>query len=177
MDIVLLCLDMGAARAEEIPVAKLTFMPELRKLCEDNACGRYGRNYTCPPFIGGTDVLIKRLKSFQRVIIWQNIFAIEDSFDFDGMMAAQREHNAQTREIAHCVYDTLGRDNCLVLSAGGCMLCEQCGIRTDEPCRNPGFAMSSLEAYGINVAMIGDVSELKYINGKDTVTYFSGVFI
>ena len=38
-------------------------------------------------------------------------------------------------------------------------------------------ALSSLEAYGIHVAKIGDVSGLRYINGKDTVTYFSGEFV
>ena len=44
MDIVELCLEMGAFKAEEIPVGKLAFQPELRELCEHNACGRYARN-------------------------------------------------------------------------------------------------------------------------------------
>ena len=36
--------------------------------------------------------------------------------------------------------------------------------------------VESREGYGIYVAKIEDVSGMKYINGKDTVTYFSGVF-
>jgi predicted metal-binding protein len=177
MDIVKLCLEMGAANAEEIPVSKLTFMPELRKLCEDNVCGRFGRNYTCPPFVGGADILIEKLKAFDRVIIWQNIYPLEDSFDFEGMMDAQQKHNLQTQAIARRVNDALGRENALALAAGGCTLCEQCAAQTDEPCRNPGGALSSLEAYGINVSKIEEVSGMKYINGINTVTYFSGVFI
>ncbi|MCL2321086.1 MAG: DUF2284 domain-containing protein [Oscillospiraceae bacterium] len=177
MDIVKLCLDMGAYKAEEIPVQKLVFSPELRILCEKNACGRFAKNYTCPPLIGKVDELIQKLQSFSRAIIWQNIYKLEDSFDYEGMMEGQRKHNAMTHEIAQIVYDELGRDNALVLGAGGCSLCEKCAIQTNEPCRYPDDALSSLEAYGINVTKICEVSKLKYINGINTVTYFSGVFL
>ncbi|MDR0294137.1 MAG: DUF2284 domain-containing protein [Oscillospiraceae bacterium] len=177
MDIVKLCLDMGAAKAEEIPVGKLTFEPVLRAYCEQNLCGRYGRNYTCPPFCGGADTLIQKLKAFSKAIIWQNIYPLEDSFDFEGMMEAQEKHNAQTLSIAGRVYAAIGQENCVVLAAGGCILCKQCAVQTDEPCRNPDRALSSLEAYGIHVSKIEDVSGMRYINGKNTVTYFSGVFV
>ncbi|MCL2084739.1 MAG: DUF2284 domain-containing protein [Oscillospiraceae bacterium] len=177
MDIVKLCLDMGAAKAEEIPVSRLTLMPELRELCERNVCGRFGRNYTCPPYTGEAGALIEKLKTFNKAVIWQNIYPLEDSFDFEGMMDAQQKHNAMTLDIARQVYAELGRDNALVLAAGGCTLCEICAAQTGEPCRGPDDALSSLEAYGIHVAKIGDVSGLRYINGKDTVTYFSGAFV
>ena len=176
MDVVKLCLDMGATKAEEIPLDMLVFQPELRGLCSQNACGRYGRNYTCPPLCGEVDVLIKKLKTFSRCVIWQNIYALEDSFDFEGMMAAQEKHNAQTLVVAREVYTNLGREHALVLAAGGCTLCEKCAAVANEPCPHPEDALSSLEAYGIFVAKIGDVSGMKYINGKDTVTYFSGAF-
>ncbi|MDR1130994.1 MAG: DUF2284 domain-containing protein [Oscillospiraceae bacterium] len=177
MDTVKLCLKLGAAKAEEIPVEKLTFEPELRKLCEQNACGRFARNYTCPPFAGEIAALVAKLKTFQSAVIFQNIYSLEDSFDFEGMMNAQQKHNAMTREIANRVYTALGRENALVLSAGGCTLCESCAAQTNAPCRHPGEALSSLEAYGIYVAKIAEVSNMKYVNGKDTVTYFSGVFL
>ena len=176
MDIVKLCLDMGAAKAEEVPIDRLVFKPELRELCEHNACGRYARNYTCPPYVGEVNELIARLKSFSHCVIWQNIYSLEDSFDFEGMMEAQEKHNAMTLSVAREIYAKLGRDNALVLAAGGCSLCDTCTVNTNEPCRYPDDALSSLEAYGIFVAKIGDVSGMKYINGKDTVTYFSGAF-
>ena len=177
MDIIKLCLDQGAFKAEEIPVTSLVFAPELRKLCEDNRCGRFGRNYTCPPFSGEVDMLINKLKTFSKAVIWQNVYHLEDSFDFEGMINAQREHNEQVLNISKQIYKNIDRDKCVVLAAGGCTLCETCAAVTGEPCRDAENAFSSLEAYGIFVSKIESVSGLKYINGEDTVTYFAGAFL
>ena len=177
MDVVKLCLDSGATMAEEIPVANLVFSPELRELCEQNACGKFAQNYTCPPYVGEVDRLIEKLQKFQKAIIWQNVYPLEVSFDFEGMMDAQAQHNSMTHAIAEKIYDEYDRSEALVLGAGSCALCETCAAQTSESCRFPDKALVSLEAYGMNVAIIGDVSNMKYINGKDTVTYFSGVFL
>jgi len=176
MHIESLCLKSGASNAEEIEINKITFSPELRSLCEINSCGRFSRNYTCPPNIGEVEDLIAKVKSFKYAVIWQNIYSLEDSFDFEGMMDSQKKHNAMTLEIANHVYGKLGRENALVLGAGGCTTCPECAMQTAEPCRNSELALSSLEAYGINVSEIGNISNLKYINGQNTVTYFSGIF-
>ena len=177
MDIVKLCMEKGAANAQEIPLDKIVFQPELRDYCMQNRCGLYGKNYTCPPFIGDVNELIIKLKTFKKAVIWQNIFPLEDSFDIEGMMYALQKHNAMTMEIARCIYSVLGRSCALVLAAGGCVLCEKCAVVTDEPCRFPEEALSSLEAYGINVSKIVEASGMKYINEQNTVTYFSGVFL
>lgn len=176
MELLQLCLTLGASGAERIPMDKVAFAPELRALCAQNACGRFARNYTCPPHIGEVEALMDRLKGFSEAVIWQSIFPLEDSFDFEGMMDAQSKHNAMTLEVARRVYRSLGRDNALVLGAGGCSLCESCALQTGEPCRNREDALSSLEAYGIHVAKTCEALEMNYINGANTVTYFSGVF-
>ena len=177
MDIKGLCLDFGAAKAEEIPVYKLALQPDLHDYCRQNSCGRYGRNYSCPPHIGEAADLIAELKSFNLAVIWQNIYTLEDSFDFEGMIDGQAKHNAMAQDIARLVYAKLGRENALMLSAGGCSICEICGINTNQPCRDANNTFSSLEAYGVNVSQISEVSSLKYINGANTVTYFAGVFL
>lgn len=81
MNFVKLCLEMGATRAVEIPVDKLVFQPKLRELCEQNACGRFASNYTCPPLVGEVEDLIEQLKGFSTAVIWQNVYTLEDSFD------------------------------------------------------------------------------------------------
>jgi len=176
LDYVPLCLEFGATKAEQIPVEKLVFQPELRNYCEQNACGRYGKNYTCPPFIGEADVLINKIKGFSVAVIFQNIYELEDSFDFEGMMEGQQKHNEMTQAIAQRVYAERGREGALTLAAGGCTLCERCGALDGTPCRNEAEALASLEAYCINVSRIEEVTGMKYVNGKDTVTYFSGIF-
>ena len=173
MDIYNLLISYGVTKAEEIPVSDLVLQEDLHEYCKQNVCGRYNSNYTCPPAIGTAGDLMKILQSYKRAIIFQNIYPLEDSFDFEGMVSAGEKHNNMTLKIAKELKD----ENILVLMAGGCSLCKQCGIKTNEPCRNPKYALSSLEAYGVNVSQIGEVSSLKYINGVNTVTYFSGVFI
>jgi predicted metal-binding protein len=176
LDPVSLCLELGATKAERIPVEQLVFQPELRRYCEQNACGRYGKNYTCPPYIGDTEALIAKVRGFRSAVIFQNIYALEDSFDFEGMMEAQRNHNEMTRAVARRVYAERGRENALVLAAGGCTLCERCGAPDGAPCPGEADALASLEAYCINVSQVENVTGMKYINGQDTVTYFSGIF-
>lgn len=42
--------------------------------------------------------------------------------------------------------------------------------------RFPDRAMSSLEAYGVNVSELAVQCGMRYINGENTVTYFGAVF-
>ena len=166
-------ISQGVSKAEEIPVSSLVLQEDLQEYCKKNVCGRYNSNYTCPPAIGESKDLINILQSYKSVIVFQNIYPLEDSFDYEGMVSAGKKHKDITLKIAEKLQD----QNILVLTAGGCSLCKTCGIITNEPCRSPKQALSSLEAYGVNVSQISNVSDLKYINGVNTVTYFSGVFI
>jgi len=176
MDIAKLCLDRGATKAGEVSVSKLILMEELREFCKQNYCGKYGNNYTCPPHVGQIDVLINKVKSYNKAVIWQNIYPLEDSFDFEGMMDAKADFDIRTREIADIVKNEPDLRGALVLGAGCCTLCETCAIVDKLPCLNPDTALSSLEAHGINVSKIEEITDMKYINGENTVTYFSGVF-
>ena len=176
MDILKLCLGHGAMKAEGIAVTDLVLQPQLRFNCEVNHCGMYDRNYTCPPAVGDIDVLIAKLRRYKRAVILQNVYQLEDSFDIEGMLAGQEKHGAMVAAIARDVYAALGRDSALVLSAGSCTLCAECAIRTRKPCPFPDDAITPLEAYGVNVSKISQVSSLRYINGANTVTYFAGVF-
>lgn len=54
-------------------------------------------------------------------------------------------------------------------------LLKRCAKVDNEPCRFPEKALSSLEAYGVNVSATVKNTEMKYINGPDTVTYFGMV--
>lgn len=178
LNLVSVCLNFGAHRAAELPIGSLILQPELRQLCEMNTCGRYGRNYTCPPVIGDIFALIGKIKSAKHAVLWQNVYQLEDSLDFEGMMSAQREHNGRAIAINDFLAETLkDRESYLVLGAGGCQLCDVCGMQKNQPCAHPEKALSSLEAYGINVTQACEVSGLRYLGGKNTVTYFAGAFL
>lgn len=171
--LVSLAIDMGAAKAYVLPVSEIPFDEGLRAFCEANRCGKYNRNYACPPSVGTPEELISRAKQYDGALIFQTVSPLEDSFDFEGMMDAAANHNELTSQL----HEVVKKDspNCLPLSAGGCGICERCAKMDNLPCRFPGKAISSLEAYCINVSSLAEKCGMKYINGVNTVTYFSAI--
>ncbi|MCL2530803.1 MAG: DUF2284 domain-containing protein [Oscillospiraceae bacterium] len=173
-DFVALALKHGAHKAAQISPAALRYDEKFLQACQQNICGRYGKNYTCPPHVGAIDQLINKLQSCSHAVVWQTISKLEDSFDFEGMMIAQQQHNAITIAIADSAREIMPL--AIALGAGGCFLCNTCAAEINEPCRFPARAISSLEAHGVDVSSIEQVCDLKYMNGIHTVTYFSGLF-
>lgn len=167
-------LAWGACRVGIVPVEKIEFTPVFRKMCESNACGMYGRSWMCPPCVGPVEELIAKARTYRKALVYQTVDALEDSYDFEGMMEAGRRMNDLTQRIRSELGQQFGA-GALHLAAGGCRLCPVCAKQTDEPCRFPDKALASLEAYGINVSSLAALAGMKYINGPDTVTYFGAV--
>lgn len=163
--------EVGFANAGIISVDKIPFDPGFRKACEANQCGRYGKCWTCPPGVGDIHELIDRAKQYQWAVVYQTIGELEDSYDFEGMMAAGELHEKNSRAFIEKTQN-LWQGEYLHLSAGGCRLCNRCAILDEEPCRFPDKALSSLEAYGVAVSVLAPKVQMKYINGVNTVTYF-----
>ena len=59
----------------------------------------------------------------------------------------------------------------LPLDKGCCSICPRCAYLDKEPCRNPDEALSSIEAYGMNVIALQKSAGLPYYGGKNTVLY------
>jgi len=172
-DILALVLAHGADKAGLIKAARVPFDPVLRKACEVNTCGQYGANYGCPPHVGGIEECIAHAKEYEDLLLFQTIGALEDSFDVEGMDAAGQHH----RQVARAVFEALDMSDKLMLSAGGCRLCACCAVHTNEACRLPHKLIPSLSAYGINVSKTAALAGMKYINGVNTVTFFSALFL
>lgn len=168
--IVKIALDCGVNGAQYLPGNAIVTDPVFRRICEGNACGKFGRCYMCPPFIGEVQDLMARVKEYPHAVLYQTIGTLEDSFDFEGMMEAGKNHNLCSQRIRKQLEHLL--PDHLHLTGGGCHLCERCAKLDDQPCRYPAQALSSLEGYGIDVYRTSQATDLKYINGENTVTYF-----
>lgn len=167
-------LAAGADHARLLSVAELNFDPMFRDVCASNACGHYGRCYMCPPDVGEIGDLIEEAQGYDRVLLYQLISTLEDSFDYEGMVAAAERLNACAQRIA----EVMGRgEGLLHLSSGGCRVCERCAKQSGLPCTYPDKAMASLEAYGINVHAAAKAAGLRYTNGQNTVTFFGAVLM
>ena len=114
------------------------------------------------------------IRRFPKGLLYQRYSNLEDSFDIEGMQEAKEEFVRVSQRLNQRLDDLL-QGEYLHLSGGGCGLCAVCAKVTDEPCRFPDKALSSIEAYGVDVYNTTKGTELKYINGQDTVTYFGMV--
>ncbi len=157
----------GAYDASHVTVGDIRFYPELRELCEMNHCGCYQTNWSCPPGCGDVPSLAERVQSFSHAIAFQSIGTLEDSFDFEGMLAS----NAAFNRIAYAIQSDISEKTSrfLVLGAGKCTLCTSCTY-PEAPCRFPEKHIIPVEACGINVSELCAAAGLSYIHGSNTVT-------
>lgn len=163
--------DLGITCWGVVPVAEIVFNEAFRAACASNQCGKYGTNWACPPGVGEIPDLIAQARRFRNGLVIQTVWPLEDAFDFDGMMAGGQKHNTLFRQAMERVTPLLSVGKTLGLSAGACSLCEPCTYPSGQPCRLPDQALSSLEAYGIDVAALIACAGLAYSNGPNTVSY------
>lgn len=163
-----IALENGAAKAQVIPVSQVVTSASFRDVCASNGCGMYGKCWMCPPDIGEIDVLMASIREYRYGLLYQTIGQLEDSFDIEGMGEAGQRH----AQVSQAIESAWPEGDHLHLSCGGCHLCEVCAKRTGEPCRFPGRALPPMEGYGIDVYNTAKDTELSYINGQNTVTYF-----
>jgi len=170
--LVKIAMDAGAAGAGIAEVRRIIFRREFRAACVQNFCGKYGTCWMCPPDVGDIDEMITCAKGYRHMLVFQSIEPLEDSFDIEGMERAAIKHNALALRLAKQLVGVL--ENPLRLGAGACHVCPCCAKAEDLPCRHPEQATASLEAYGIAVSELAEISGLAYMNGVNTVTYFGG---
>ena len=169
-ELIRLVLESGAAKAAVIPQKQIVLSAAFRDICAGNACGKYGRCWMCPPDIGDIELLMAQVRRWKHGLLYQTIAQIEDSFDIEGMSEGSRRHGDVSIAVENALAPVLGGH--LHLSCGGCHLCERCARLDDLPCRFPEQALPSMEGYGIDVYNTAKPTDLKYINGQNTVTFF-----
>lgn len=154
-----------------VPKKSINLSPDVRKMCETNSCGNYGRTWTCPPALAPLEEIQKNIKRFDHFVLVYQIYPLEDRMDWEGMMAGAEDFNSRLITLQAKLKD---QQSFLILGAGSCTLCKKCTY-PETPCRRPDEAIVSAEAYGIDVMKLMRDNGLNYNNGPDTVTYIGGV--
>ncbi len=162
--------------AKTIPLSKVPFESEVRKLCEQNTCGNFGKCWTCPPAVGSTEELQGRLTQFNQVIIVNKIYTLADSFDWEGMKSGAKDFQSNILKLKQKIRKAAPDFHFIALGAGTCGICETCTYGQQLPCRNPQDAVVSVEACGIDVMKMVSENGLAYNNGPNTVTYIGAIF-
>lgn len=171
-----LAMNLGADHAAIITPDNIPFAASLRQSCDQNYCGRFNSCWVGPPAIGEVEALMQQVREFPRALVVQTVGQLEDSFDYEGMMAAKETHTSVFRALLPEIRRRFADQQTLALSCGCCDLCPECTY-PDEPCRDPDNAVSAVEAYGINVNPMLTACDLKYNNGPNTVSYVSLFFL
>ena len=164
-------LELNATHASIIDTAQITFSSELRDMCAQNSCGNYGTNWMCPPAVGELNELIEKVKHYKQGLLFQTVHQLEDSFDFEGMENAKSIHTNIFRKILENIKNEHQVKDLLALNVGACVICPKCTYPEGNKCRFPEKAVSSVEAYGIDVVALVSSCGIPYNNGKDTVSY------
>ncbi|MDD4796286.1 MAG: DUF2284 domain-containing protein [Eubacteriales bacterium] len=163
-------LDCGFSQAGELNVAALEFMPEVRDMCRADRCHQYGKNWRCPPGCGSIEEAAARAAQYSYGILVQTIGHMEDNFDYETMQQTGETHKQNFATLVDRVKER--HPDMLPMGAGTCTLCETCTY-PDAPCRYPDKSIASMEAYGLWVSRVCELSNIPYNNGKLTITYTS----
>ena len=162
--------EIGFEHATFFDPSQLEFRQEVRDMCSAGKCQQYGKNWACPPACGDIAQSVEKAKKYSKAVMIQTTATMEDSFDFETMMQAAKDHKERFFEAAKLVR-TVDPD-CLPMGAGGCNICRKCTY-PDEPCRFPDRAFTSMEAYGLFVSAECKKAGLEYNYGPNTLTYSS----
>lgn len=149
---------------------RLVINQGVRDLCEMNSCGRYGSSWACPPAVGTVEECRSRMMKYKNVFVFSTVHELEDSFDFEGMMAGKETHENIRKKVVDC-FRELVPGELLILSGDSCSRCKKCTYPS-APCRFPGEVCPTVESYGVEVYRLAQTVQIDYINGKNTVTYF-----
>jgi predicted metal-binding protein len=167
-------IDVGFAAAAIVDTTQIVFDPAFRPYCEENLCGQYGANYSCPPDCGSPEAMKQRVLAHKKALVLQTIWEISDYTDKPAIKQAKGAHNAAQIRLAKRVRKE-GIDGFLV-GASGCALCTPCAAKVGEPCRFPDLQYSCMSAYCIFVKQLCDHCGLEYDCGSGLLGFF-GLFV
>ncbi len=146
---------------------------EVRRMCEQNLCGKYGRNWACPPNAPPCETCRMLLGGYSHTVLIRTTYARSGPFDMDEMEGSGRRHNEFTRQVRDALAGN-GIVGCKVLAAGGCSYCGECSC-PGSPCRFPSERMFSIEAYGIDITSFLLKHGIPARSGSGEQSFFSMV--
>ena len=158
-EIIKMAEELGFSAAY-IDTADVVQDPSFRKFCEDNLCGKYNANYSCPPDCGTVEEVQERLRPGKRALVLQSIWEIGSYDNKDGIQQSKKAHNAAILRFTEKLRQAGVQGFCL--GYGGCPLCDPCKRVNNEPCAHPEQKISCMSAYCIDVAKLAEKCGLEF---------------
>jgi len=162
--------ESGFTNSAPLNVSTLEFMQEVRDMCNAKQCNRYGTSWSCPPACASLEEMREKVLSYAGGILVQTVGELEDSYDWEGIMAAGASHKDNFGRL----WALLEKEypSVLAMGAGACMICETCTY-PEQPCRFPDRMAASMEACGLFVSKVCTDNGLAYNYGQDKIAFTS----
>lgn len=140
---------------EQVPVDE-----KFRVYCEQNLCGNYGANYSCPPDCGTVEELREKILAEDKILIVETIWDIDGYEDKAPIQKTKQIHNAMVLRLKA----KMEKEGCVGFCSGynGCPLCSPCKRREDLPCIHPDQRISCMSAYCIDVEELAKRCDLTF---------------
>ena len=143
-----------------IPAKDIPVNGEFRKFCEDNLCGKYNANYSCPPACGTVAEVHQRLHGADRALVLQTIHEIGSYENKKAILESRKDLNLAILNLTEALRHK--GMNCFCLGYGGCPLCTPCKQVEGEPCAFAEKRISCMSAYCIDVGRLAEKCGLEF---------------
>ena len=166
--------EEGFAAAAVLDTSEIVFDPSFRPYCEENLCGQYDANYSCPPECGSPEAMKQKILAHRKVLVLQTIWEAQDFSDTKAIKEGKRHHNLSSQRLMK----RLRQEGCpgFMVGASGCSLCSPCKIQQGEPCTFPDLRWSCMSAYCIFVKKLADSCQMEYDAGNGLIAFF-GMYV
>ncbi len=169
--IVEVAIEEGFSGASVIDTSSIVFDVSFRSYCEENLCGHYGANHSCPPNCGTPEEMKQNLLKYKYALVLQTVWNITDCRNDALINFAKESHKIFTFNAI----ERLEQQGLHGIMAGAsyCSLCTPCELTKGMPCRYPQKQYSCMSAYCIFVKDLAEKCGLVYDCKDSALPLFS----
>ena len=156
----------------KIDTSQLQFDCKFRSYCEQNLCGQYNKNYSCPPLCGTYEEMKSKILSYNNALVFQSQFVIHNLKDETSIKQIQKWHNSTMLKVLN----SLSNNDGFIIGSSHCTLCNNCNKKQNKNCKYSKLKFSCMSAYCINVKELADVCGMDY-EYKNNVLSLFGMYV
>lgn len=146
---------------------------KFRVFCEENRCGKYNANYSCPPDCGTVEELHQRILDEDKVMVLQTLWDIAGYEDAETIIHAKKSHNTAALRLMEKIRNAGYAGFCSGYNR--CPLCNPCKRTENLPCAHPDLKISCMSAYCIDVAELAKRCDLAFAWSENRLHLFGMV--
>lgn len=166
-----IAIDTGFADAAIIDTTDIIFDASFRSYCEENLCGQYGGNYSCPPHSGTPEEMKQKVQKYKHALVLRTVWDINNFKDTKLINLAKQKHNTYTISVIEQM-ESQGYKG-FMIGASGCSLCNPCHITKGKPCKFPNKQYSCMSAFCIYVKDLAEKCGMVYDYKEGALPFFS----